>query len=371
MGTIGRVAVLAVATVAGMAACTSTGDDPGALPSTSAASEPETAPETTPESAPETTPETEAASPPSAPEPPDVRILTSPDLDQVTEAVIESLDPGAGARIAVSGSTPIDEPEHLWAALCSGEADAIVLLVPAVGDPTEPCPGRSVTPTRIDLGLNILVVVTSTANGDLDCITPGDLYALTGPEAAGRYTWAEANAEAREVGGFGRWPDDDLVLVVGASSEPAYDTAVRLVFEPIGSARGQAPTARPDYSTAGIELLETVAANRSSLGWFSYPTGVDHPGVAVVPVAADASGRCVEPGPATADAGAYPLAERLALFVDPDRHGPDVGRDAALDRLVEAYLGPAADDAVSAAGYLPTTEAARARARDRWDESRS
>ena len=294
------------------------------------------------------------------PPPPGQVAVARPLLDIVVTAVDDVVAAGTAVEADVVAAS--EDPAELTGLTCAGQASIAVMLVPVGTDPASACERRDAI-VRLDIATNVLVIATSSAN-PTDCITPGDLYALAGPEAAGRIRWSDANEAALDVGGFGGWPREDLVIVGISSQDPIYDTSIRLVFEPIAAARGEEPTTRPDYSTAGGEYLAVVAANDWSIGWFAHPFAAGYDGVKLLAVAPDAGANCVEPSPETAVDGTYPLAETVTVLVDMDR----VADDPELVAVVDALLGDATAARLAEADHLPLDRRAADLTHRRWRE---
>ena len=77
-------------------------------------------------------------------------------------------------------------------------------------------PRRVIEWVELMVAFDGISVLTSPENTALNCLDPGDLYALVGPESEGFSSWADANDLGWRVGGgwfgwFGRSVSGRLV----------------------------------------------------------------------------------------------------------------------------------------------------------------
>lgn len=250
-----------------------------------------------------------------------------------------------------------------FALFCAGEtdiSDASRAIKPAEA---EDCEVNGVSYVELQVGIDGLGVMTNAANDAVECVSFADLYALTGPEATGYRSWADANAVSAELGGAGNLPDAPLDIFGPGEESGTFDTYVELVIEDPAAERGQDETTRPDYSPSGDDnvILQGITGSDTSLGWVGFAFANNAAGVKLLDVEHGDSG-CVEATPATIASGEYPLSRPLFIYVNSDAAAQNPG----LQGYVDFYMGEGLDRAVAEVGYVELTEAAKSEVRAVW-----
>ncbi len=250
-----------------------------------------------------------------------------------------------------------------FALFCSGETDISDASRAIKDSEADQCAANGINYVELQVGIDGLGVMTNAANDAVECVSFADLYALTGPEATGIGSWADANAVSAELGGAGNLPDLPLDIFGPGEESGTFDTYVELVIEHPAEERGQDPTTRPDYSPSGDDnvILRGITGSDTSLGWVGFAFANNAQGVKLLDVDDGESG-CVGATPATIASGEYPLSRPLFIYVNSDKAAANPG----LDAYVDYYMGEGLDRAVAEVGYVELTEAAKSEVRAAW-----
>jgi ABC-type phosphate transport system substrate-binding protein len=204
------------------------------------------------------------------------------------------------------------------------------------------------------------------------CLDLGAVYALTGPEAIGEYSWSDARALADEVGSpfAAELPDAPLTIYGPGEESGTFDSFNELAIVDLAEERGipeDEALARPDYIASSNDnvIVEGVAGTPGSFGWIGHSyaerAGDEIRTFAVV----GEDGECIDPtNDAIAD-GTYPLSRDLFVYVNLE----SVERDPAVAAFVDELTGDAGRDAVGDAGYVQLTDDAWTETVDAWAQA--
>ena len=202
------------------------------------------------------------------------------------------------------------------------------------------------------------------------CLDLDAVYALTGPEAIGEFSWNEAGSLAADVGSAfaDEFPDAPLTIYGPGEESGTFDSFNELAIVDIAEARGipeDEALARPDYIASANDnvIIEGVAGTPGSFGWIghSYATHAEEAGEIRTFEVAGEGGGCVAPtNDAIAD-GTYPLSRDLYVYVNLDSVD-----DPAVAAFVDELTSDAGRAAVADAGYVPLTDDAWAETVDAW-----
>lgn len=250
-----------------------------------------------------------------------------------------------------------------FALFCSGETDVSNASRAIKDSEADQCAANGINYVELQVGIDGLAVMTNSGNDAVECVSFADLYALTGPEATGSGSWADANAVSAELGGAGNLPDLPLDIFGPGEESGTFDTFVELVIEHPAEERGQLATTRPDYNPSGDDnvVLQGITGADTSLGWVGYAFASNAAGVKLLAVDDGESG-CVDATPEAIASGDYPLSRPLFIYVDSDREDSS----PALRAYVDFYLADGLDQAVGEVGYVALTEAAKNDVRAAW-----
>ena len=249
-----------------------------------------------------------------------------------------------------------------FALFCIGDTDISDASRAIKDSEAEECAANGINYVELQVGIDGLGVMTNSANGAVECVSFADLYALTGPEAVGYSSWADANAVSAELGGAGNLPDAALDIFGPGEESGTFDTYVELVIEKTAAARGQEETTRPDYNPSGDDnvILRGITGSDTSLGWVGFAFANNAQGVKLLDV--DGGSGCVAATPDTIASGEYPLSRPLFIYVNTDKAAQNPG----LEAYVDFYMGEGLDRAVAEVGYVELTEAAKSSVRSAW-----
>lgn len=250
-----------------------------------------------------------------------------------------------------------------FALFCSGETDISDASRAIKSGEAEKCAANGINYVELQVGIDGLAVMTNAANSAVECVSFADLYALTGPEATGSGSWADANTVSAELGGAADLPDLPLDIFGPGEESGTFDTYVELVIEDWAEERGQLATTRPDYNPSGDDnvILQGITGSDASLGWVGFAFASNSQGVKLLEVEDGESG-CVEATPETIASGEYPLSRPLFIYVNSEA----ADASPALAAYVDFYMADGLDQAVGEVGYVALTEAAKGEVRAAW-----
>ncbi|HEX5944685.1 MAG TPA: substrate-binding domain-containing protein [Acidimicrobiales bacterium] len=268
---------------------------------------------------------------------------------------------GASGSINVSGSSTVEPISSLAAEAFMGENDSVDIAVdgPGTGDGFElfcngeteisdasraikdeeiaACEAGGVEYVELQVAYDGMAVMTSVDNDQVECVNFADLYALTGPEAEGIGTWADAAAVAGELGSTTELPDAELALTGPGTESGTYDSFVEIALEGFAEERGQEATTRTDYASSADDntIIANIEASPTSLGWVGFAFA-ENAGDTVrsLAVSEEPGGDCVEPSAETISDGSYPLSRPLFIYVNKAK----AEENAALAEFVDFYL---------------------------------
>lgn len=264
-----------------------------------------------------------------------------------------------------------------FAIFCDGGSDISNASRPITQEEADTCAENGVEFVELEVGIDGLSVITSTANEEVDCLSFLDLYALLGPESQGFSSWSDANDLAAELEAelgdeFGAvnapYPDAPLDVTAPGEESGTFDSFVEIVIEEIADARGQDATTRPDYQASPDDnvIVEGITGSDTSLGWVGYAFAVNNSDVIrALPI--DGGDGCVEPSDGTISDGSYPIAR--SLYIYPSLTALE--ENPALEAFVDFYMSDEGITSVSEVGYVALPEERLAETRAAWDERRS
>lgn len=247
------------------------------------------------------------------------------------------------------------------ALLCDGLAP----LATAARDLTEAekrsCRESNVSPVRLLLARDAVLLVTRPADGPPRCLSYPALYALLGIESFGVNTWdgspllpetEKASLPSGPLAIFGPPPSSGIMEVIsdqGLSQEAAT--------------RGTEASARGDYTAFESEALvrDSTIRTPGSLGVLTL-AGLDIKGRAISPVSIDTGDGCIEPTSRNVRSAAYPLTRPSLLFVSQQA----VADSPALKAFVDLMLDPSTTPAIKRSGGILPTKAEATDVRQTW-----
>ncbi len=204
------------------------------------------------------------------------------------------------------------------AALCDGTA-AIAGASREMSDrEKKSCAASGITPVRLQVARDALVFFTRKGSPAPACLSPGDIYALAGPEAPGLRRWSDARAVASAVGGSAKLPAAPLLVVAPGEGSGTRKLVEESVIGPIATRRSTEPGLRPDAASVPSDqvMLGEVLKVPAALAFAGFAT-VEPWGASVRTISITGDDGCVAPTGESIRDGSYPLSRPLYLYVDP------------------------------------------------------
>ncbi len=252
---------------------------------------------------------------------------------------------------------------------CNGETDISNASRFIKPEEIAACEEKGIEFVELQIGIDGLSVLTSGKNDAVQCLSFGDLYALTGPESEGFKKWSDANSLATDpkVGGKGDLPDAELSIFGPGEESGTYDSFVELVLTDIAEERGIAEDAiatRKDYSSSPDDnvIIDGIANNDTSLGWVGFAFA-ENAGDTVKELEVDGGDGCVEPSAETIADGTYPISRPLFIYVNKAK----AEENAALAGFVDFYLGEDGLGSVEEVKYVGLTDETKTGTKSVWD----
>lgn len=285
----------------------------------------------------------------------DVIISGSSTVQPISARVGELLeDCGSGVLATVDGPGTGDG----FQLFCAGESDVADASRPIKAEEAEACQEAGIDFIELKVAIDGIVVMTSPDN-EIECLSFADLYALIGPESEGFDSWSDAQELATELGSDTTFPDAPLDITAPGEESGTYDSFIELVFKDIAEARveageiteDQAGTTRKDYSSQADDnaILAGIEGSESGLGWvgfaFAEQAGDE---VTEIPISAEPGAECVAPTSATIADNAYPISRNLYIYVN-----AGLAEDnEALSSYIDFYLSDEGIASVGEVGYV-------------------
>ncbi len=250
---------------------------------------------------------------------------------------------------------------------CAGETDISDASRAIDEEEAAACEAAGIEYVELQVAIDGLSVITSTANEAVTCLSYADLYALIGPEAEGVDNWNDAEALAHELGSTTDLPDAELQIFGPGEESGTYDYFV--ADGPIAEfaeAQGQEEVSRKDYNSSPNDnvIVEGVAGFDTSLGWVGYAFAQENAATVKLLEVSAPDGECVAPTPEAIASNEYPLSRPLFIYVDKAK----AESNPALAAYVDFYLDEAnltqVNDEVS---YINLESSALGETRSAWE----
>ena len=250
---------------------------------------------------------------------------------------------------------------------CAGEIDISDASRAIREEEAQACADAGIEYVELQVAIDGLSVITSTANEAVTCLSYADLYALTVPEAEGTANWNDAEVVAKELGSTTDLPEAELQVFGPGEESGTYDYFV--ADGPIAEfaeARGQEEASRKDYSSSPNDnvIIEGVAGFDTSLGWVGYAFAEENAETVKLLEVSAPDGECVAPTPATIASNEYPLSRPLFIYVN----RATAQENEAVAAFVDFYLDEANLTAINdEVGYVSLESTALDETRTAWD----
>ncbi|GBE25195.1 phosphate-binding protein PstS precursor [bacterium BMS3Bbin02] len=233
---------------------------------------------------------------------------------------------------------------------CAGETDISDASRRIKAAEAEACAAAGVSYVELEIAVDGISVLTGLDN-DISCLAFKDLYALLGSESTGFTSWSDADDLAAELGSVvAPYPDVPLTITAPGEESGTYDTFISLALSPVAKARDTDKDARPDYVASPNDnvIIQGLSSTPTSLGWVGYAFYVANQNK-VKALEIDGGEGCVFPSINTIQAGTYPLARSLYLYVNTAK----AAEKPEVAAYVDFYLSPEGLRSVSEAAYIP------------------
>lgn len=257
-----------------------------------------------------------------------VQIDGSSTVFPVSEAVAEEFQrahPRARVTVGQSGTGGGFER------FCAGETDVSDASREITAEEAAACAEAGIDFVELPVAVDGLSVVTHPSNDFVDCLTIEELRRVWQPDS-GVETWRDIRSE---------WPAEEIELFGPGTDSGTFDYFTEAVV-------GEAKASRPDFQASEDDniLVQGVSGDDQSLGYFGYAYYAENQERLKL-IAVDAGEGCVQPSDATIEAGEYPLARPLFIYVS-------LGSlDEPTVREFVAFYMESASELVPATGYHP------------------
>ena len=286
-----------------------------------------------------------------------ITVSGSSTVQPITNLVAELFNQEVAPNVAITVDGPGTSDGFVL--FCNGETDVQDASRAIEQEEIDACAENGVEYVELEVAFDGITVMTNPANGAVECLTLGDLYALMGPEAEGFTSWADANTLATEVGGTGGFPDAPLEITAPGEESGTYDAFLDLAgFEDLGVGRGlsedDAAAMRKDYQASPDDnvIISAMEGLETALGYVGFAFA-EEAGEAIKEIAIDGGSGCVAPSRETIADGSYPLSRSLYIYVN----AGTLADNPALQAFTDFYVSDVGLlEAVPGVGYveLPT-----------------
>ena len=286
-----------------------------------------------------------------------ITVSGSSTVQPITNLVAELFNQEVAPNVAITVDGPGTSDGFVL--FCNGETDVQDASRAIEQEEIDACAENGVEYVELEVAFDGIAVMTNPANGAVECLNLGDLYALMGPEAEGFTSWADANTLATEVGGTGGFPDAPLEITAPGEESGTYDAFLDLAgFEDLGVERGlsedDAAAMRKDYQASPDDnvIISAMEGSETALGYVGFAFA-EEAGEAIKEIAIDGGSGCVAPSRETIADGSYPLSRSLYIYVN----AGNLAEKPALQAFTDFYVSDVGLlEAVPGVGYveLPT-----------------
>ena len=298
-----------------------------------------------------------------------ITISGSSTVEPISSAVAETFfEEAPDVDISVDGPGTGDGFELF----CKGETDISDASRAIKAEEAAVCDEAGIEFVEIEIGIDGLSVLTSAENGDVECLSFEDLYALIGPESQDFEKWSDGQALATELGSDTELPDAELEVVGPGEESGTYDSFIELVFADIAEKRleegkiteDQVETTRPDYQASSNDsvIIEGITGSDSSLGWVGFAFA-EEAGDGVKEIEVDGGDGCTAPTTETIGDGSYPISRPLFIYVN-KKHAEE---NEVLAEFVDFYL-EGLNEFVEESGYVALPDDRVSTSKTNWDD---
>lgn len=195
---------------------------------------------------------------------------------------------------------------------------------------------NDINPLEMQIGSDALTFAVNNNADWVDCVTFDELTQIWGPDGAQQ--WSDVR---------GDWPDEPFELYGPATTSGTFDWFTENVI-------GEQGAHRSDYESTEQDniIVQGIEGSENAMGYFGFAY-YDENQDRVKGLSIDGGdGSCVEPSLETAQAGDYPLARPLYIYVSET----SLQENQAVEEFVRFYIENSSTDIVSQIGYVPAND---------------
>jgi len=251
----------------------------------------------------------------------------------ITEAMVEDWGDsiGGSARLVIG----ISGTGGGFKKFCNGETDINNASRPIKPSEEAKCADAGVEFIELPVAIDGITVAVNPDNGFVDCVTVEELHTMWRPEAEGKIDrWSQVRPG---------WPDESLRLYGPGADSGTFDYFTETV-------NGRSQASRGDFTSSERDnvLVQGIAGDRSSLGYFGYSFFVENQDKLKM-VGIDNGDGCVFPTDETINNASYtPLSRPLFIYVSKTAWEDQVVKD-----FVSYYLSDERSELLKNLGFVP------------------
>ncbi|HSH23270.1 MAG: PstS family phosphate ABC transporter substrate-binding protein [Actinomycetota bacterium] len=187
---------------------------------------------------------------------------------------------------------------------CAGEIDIADASRPIKDEEKQACSAAGVEFTEFRVGLDGLVIVTSSANTFLECLSTEQLATIF--KEGGASTWDQVDP---------KFPKEKIAIFAPGTDSGTYDFFVEEVLGDPKEPDSLKP--RSDYTASEDDntLVQGIKGEKNSWGYFGFAYFDENKSVLKAIQVAGEDGKCVIPSDETVESGDYPLSRPLFIYV--------------------------------------------------------
>ena len=265
----------------------------------------------------------------------------------ISEAMVEDWGKsiGGSARLVIG----ISGTGGGFKKFCNGETDINDASRPIKAIEEEKCAEAGVEFIELPVAIDGLTVAVHPDNDFAQCLTIDELHTMWKPEAEGEVNrWNQVRPE---------WPDVKLRLYGPGVDSGTFDYFTETV-------NGEAQASRGDFTSSERDnvLVQGIAGDRSSLGYFGYSFFVENQDILKM-VAIDGGDGCVYATDETINNATYaPLSRPLFIYV-----AKEAWEQQDVKDFVSYYVSYDRSELLKELGFVPFPKAVHDLVLDRFE----
>lgn len=224
---------------------------------------------------------------------------------------------------------------------CNGETDISDASRPIRDTEAEKCTANNIEPVELQVGIDVLALVTSSANTFLTCLTGEQIVKVF--QEGGAKNWNEVDAS---------FPNEPIQIFAPGADSGTFDYFVE--HFKLRGAEEDEPAFLGNFTASEDDnvLVQGIAGSRNSIGFFGFSYYQEkRSGLKAIALDQEGNGTCVEPSAETVSDNSYPLAR--PLFIYPSKASLEKPQVRAF---VEYYLSDEGLQMVEEVDYFPAPE---------------